>query len=333
MASIKKLKSGMWQAQVFMQGVRASETKPTKTEVKDWAAAKEHEIKNSVAVVKTTTSTFGEAALRYEIEFSRAKKGVKWEQGQISRLLKMPIAKLNIQKIERSDVRSWRDARLRKVQGSTVHREWNLLSHIFATARDEWELIDVNPMAGVKRPKENPSRDRLISFSEIEQICVAAGFDETTTTTTTATPEKVCVAFLFAIETAMRAGEICQMLWEDVDTEKQTVFISPERTKNGKKRTVALSKRAVELLSLLPHTKRATCFRVSSANLEAVFRKLKSKTTIVDLHFHDTRHEAITRLAKKMPVLDLARNVGHTDINKLLIYYNESAENMAKLLD
>ena len=329
MASIKKLKSGLWQAQVRMHGVRESKTKPTKTEVKDWAARLEYKIKNSVTV-ETTSSTFGEAALRYEMEFTRAKKGVRWEQGQISRLLKMPIAKLNIQKIERSDVRAWRDARLKKVQGSTVNREWNLLSHIFSTARDEWELIEVNPMVGVKRPKENPSRDRLIPFSEIEQICVAAGFDETTTTTT---QEKVCVAFLFAIETAMRAGEICQMLWEDVDTEKQTVFISPERTKNGKKRTVALSKRAVELLSLLPHTKRATCFRVSSANLEAVFRKLKSKTTIVDLHFHDTRHEAITRLAKKMPVLDLARNVGHTDINKLLIYYNESAENMAKLLD
>lgn len=329
MASIKKLKSGLWQAQVRMHGVRESKTKPTKTEVKDWAARLEYKIKNSVTV-ETTSSTFGEAALRYEMEFSRAKKGVKWEQGQISRLLKMPIAKLNIQKIERSDVRAWRDARLKKVQGSTVNREWNLLSHIFSTARDEWELIEANPMAGVKRPKENPSRDRLIPFSEIEQICVAAGFDETTTTTT---QEKVCVAFLFAIETAMRAGEICQMLWEDVDTEKQTVFISPERTKNGKKRTVALSKRAVELLSLLPHTNRATCFRVSSQQLDATFRKLKGKTSIVDLHFHDTRHEAITRLAKKMPVLDLARNVGHTDINKLLIYYNESAENMAKLLD
>ena len=57
MASIKKLKSGMWQAQVRVDGVRASKTKPTKTEVKDWAAAKEHEIKTSV-VVKTTSFTF-----------------------------------------------------------------------------------------------------------------------------------------------------------------------------------------------------------------------------------------------------------------------------------
>jgi len=329
MASIKKLKTGAWQAQVFMLGVRASATKPTKVEAKDWAAAKEYEIKNS-APVETTSSTFGDAALRYEMEFSRGKRGVKWEQGQISRLLKMPIAKLNIQKIERSDVRSWRDARLKKVQGSTVKREWNLLSHIFATARDEWELIAVSPMVGVKCPKENPPRDRLIPEAEIEQICLAAGFNETTTTNTL---QEVCVAFLFAIETAMRAGEICQLLWGNVDTDKRTAFLPPETTKNGKKRSVALSARAVELLSLLPPTHRATCFRVSSPQLDATFRKLKSKTTIVDLHFHDTRHEAITRLSKKLPVLALARNVGHTNINQLMTYYNEDAEDIAKLLE
>lgn len=329
MASIKKLKSGMWQAQVRINGVRASATRPTKTEAKDWAAVKEHEIKNS-APVETTSSTFGDAALRYELEFSRGKKGVKWEQGQISRLLKMPIAKLNIQKVERSDVRSWRDARLKKVQGSTVNREWNLLSHIFATARDEWELIAVNPMVGVKRPKENPPRDRLIPELEIEQLCAAAGFDGGTVASVQG---EVCVAFLFAIETAMRAGEICQLLWEHVDTDKRTAFLPPEATKNGKRRTVALSSRAVELLSLLPPTNRATCFRVSSPQLDATFRKLKSKTPIEDLHFHDTRHEAITRLSKKLPVLALARNVGHTNINQLMTYYNEDAEDLAKLLE
>jgi integrase len=328
-ASIKKLKTGLWQAQVFVQGVRASRTKPTKTEAKDWAAAKEHEIKTSPAI-KTTSSTFGEAALRYGIEFSPAKKGVLWEQGQIKRLLDRPIAKIKLTKVKKADIRAWRDERLKKVQGSTVNREWSLLSHIFATARDEWELIAVNPMVGVKRPKENPPRDRLVPDNEIEQICLVAAFDETKTTTVQG---EVCVAFLFAIETAMRAGEICQMLWEDVDIEKRTAFLPAKITKNSKKRTVALSTRAVELLSLLPPTNRATCFRPTSKQLDATFRKLKSKTTVGDLHFHDTRHEAITRLAKKMPVLDLARNVGHTDINKLLIYYNEPAENMAKLLD
>lgn len=50
------------------------------------------------------------------------------------------------------------------------------------------------------------------------------------------------------------------------------------------------------------------------------------------MHFHDTRHEAITRLAKRLDVLELARMVGHRDPRSLMIYYNETAEQLAKKL-
>jgi len=54
---------------------------------------------------------------------------------------------------------------------------------------------------------------------------------------------------------------------------------------------------------------------------------------IDDGTFHDTRHLAITHLAKKLNVLDLARMVGHKDLRQLQLYYNESAETMATRLD
>ena len=44
------------------------------------------------------------------------------------------------------------------------------------------------------------------------------------------------------------------------------------------------------------------------------------------------RHDAITRLAQKLNVLQLARMVGHRDIRSLQTYYNETAESMARLL-
>lgn len=329
MASIKKLKTGLWQAQVFTQGVRASATKPTKIEAKDWAAQKEHEIKTSAGEKKTTV-TFGEAAQRYELEFSRAKRGAKWEQGQINRLMEMPLAKLKLSDVSRDDVRRWRDSRLKSVQGSTVNREWNLLTHIFTMARDEWELISTNPMSGVKKPKENPPRDRLVSLEEIERLGIVSGFDGGVMTSAQG---RVYLAFLFAIETAMRAGEICKLEWSMVEKEKRTASLSGEITKTGRGRDVALSTRAVQLLELLPPTTKAGCFGMTSVQLDPIFRKLKQKAAIEGLNFHDTRHEAITRLAKKMPVLALARNVGHSDINQLMTYYNEPAENLARLLD
>ena len=74
-------------------------------------------------------------------------------------------------------------------------------------------------------------------------------------------------------------------------------------------------------------------FSLSSANLDALFRKAKARALIDDLHFHDTRHEGITRLSRRLPILALARAVGHRDLRMLQIYYNESGEDLAKMLD
>lgn len=70
----------------------------------------------------------------------------------------------------------------------------------------------------------------------------------------------------------------------------------------------------------------------STATLDALFRKAKARALIDDLHFHDTRHEAITRLAKRLDVLELARAVGHRDLRQLMTYYNETASALAKKL-
>lgn len=70
-------------------------------------------------------------------------------------------------------------------------------------------------------------------------------------------------------------------------------------------------------------------FALSASSLDANFRKIKKAACIDALTFHDTRHEAITRLAKKLDVLELARMVGHRDLRMLMIYYNETAANLA----
>jgi integrase len=57
-------------------------------------------------------------------------------------------------------------------------------------------------------------------------------------------------------------------------------------------------------------------FALKSAQLDVLWRKLRDRAGIVDLTFHDSRHEAITRLAKKLDVLSLARMVGHRNLNR-----------------
>jgi integrase len=94
------------------------------------------------------------------------------------------------------------------------------------------------------------------------------------------------------------------------------------------RRDVPLSNKAIHLIMQLPQDR---LFAMSDNVLTSCFHY--AKAGIPDLHFHDTRHEAITRLSRKLDVLPLARIVGHKDLKQLMTYYNETAENLAKLLD
>lgn len=200
----------------------------------------------------------------------------------------------------------------------------NRLSNMFAVARKEWKWITESPTTDVARPKAPPARNRLISQKEIEAICVALNWrHDIVDVPPTTKQQHIALAFLFAIETAMRAGEISGLKADDVCGRVARLHM----TKNGLPRDVPLSARALEIWEMVPEG-----FGVTSATLYAMFRKAREKAGIEGMTFHDMRHEAITRLAKKLHVLDLARIVGHSDIRQLQTYYNESAADIAARL-
>jgi integrase len=135
-------------------------------------------------------------------------------------------------------------------------------------------------------------------------------------------------AVLLALETAMRAGEILGLRWPDVREKAVTL----PATKNGDVREVPLSKRAREILAALPRD-RTTCFDVDPGTRDVLFRRARDATGIKNLHFHDSRAEAIWRLSKKLDVMELARVIGHRDLRSLLLYYNAPADELADRLD
>ncbi|MDK6075570.1 tyrosine-type recombinase/integrase [Massilia varians] len=338
MASYAKRANG-WRVQVAIQGVRESKVFSTKAEAVAWATRRETEIRAGKAAGVQTGRTVGDAFDRYEKEVSATKRGHRFELLRLAaigswKINGAPFRDMKLVDATSEVVGKWRDHRLNtdKVSGSTVNRELNLLSNVFTVAAREWKWISASPTTDVRRPKESEARDRLYTEDEIERICLALGFDLDDEQPITTVSQRVAVAFLFAIETAMRAGEICALVPRFVAG--RVVTLPEEITKNGTKRKVPLSKRAVELLELLPApAEGATIFGITTKSLDTLFRKAKTRAGIEGATFHDSRHLAITRLAKKLHVLDLARMVGHRDLKQLQVYYNETAEEMAKLLD
>jgi integrase len=320
MASIRKLNSG-YRAEVARNGIRKSKVFPTKQEAKDWAAQVEYEVLNRDKVAAKLT--LGEVFERYAREVSPSKRGHRWEAIRLEKIGRDAIAKIQLGDLSARDFSAWRDNRLKEVAPASVIREMQLMSSVLTVARRDWELIAVNPLSDVRKPSKPQPRDRLPTSAEIEAMQFSAGEDLSKVTA------RAFHAFKFAMESAMRAGEIAGLEWDRVDLGRRVALLT--HTKNGRSREVPLSSRAVSLLEALP--KLDPVFGLSSRQLDVLFRKLRDRAGVEGLTFHDSRHAAITALSRKLDVLALARMVGHTDLRQLRVYYNESAEELAKRLD
>lgn len=324
MASISKTKSGKWRFVTTINYKQHSCTFETKAEGYAW----EEEIKSG-KVNKTPNITFGKLLEKYVAEVSIKKKGERWERIRVQKFIKdNKLANIKIGSLTKSDFADWRDQRLTEVSAASVLREWALLSHCLYVAVEDWEYLTINPMKGVRKPQGHPPRDRLVTESEKQALFGALNYSyEATLQTITS---QVGAAFAFALETAMRAQEICNLEWADV--KGSVAKINASKTFTGI-REVPLSKKALGIIEQCKGLNDRLVFNIKTSQLDALFRKAKSNALIEGLHFHDSRATAITNLSKKLDVLELSRMVGHKDLKMLLVYYRETASNLAKKLD
>lgn len=309
------------QVEIRRKGVYRTATFATKGEARAWAEATEAEITTRRGV--GLNRPFARALERYSEFVSPTKRGCRWEQLRIAAMLRDPISSRPMTELAAADFAGFRDRRLAIVSPGTLLREWNLLRNVVNTARDEWNWIVGYPTKGVRLPAKPAHRERIPTDEEMERIFHALGY-EPGSVARTATA-RAAVAWLFACETGMRAGEICGLTKRSITG---TVAILGQ-TKNGTVRRIPLSQQARSLWSV---GWAGAGLGLEPRMLDALWRKGVKRSGVVDLHFHDSRHVAITRLAKKLNVLELARMVGHKDIRQLMTYYNESAEETAKKL-
>jgi integrase len=135
--------------------------------------------------------------------------------------------------------------------------------------------------------------------------------------------------FKFALETAMRRGEMLDLRWEQINFEKRIAFIPV--TKNGESRLVPLSKAAIEILQSIPRGINGMIFQINCAALSAAVERARQKANLTDFHFHDLRHMAITSLAEKLPnLIELSAVSGHKSLAMLKRYYHPNPELLAK---
>jgi len=332
MATFEKRKAG-WQARVRKGGINKTATFRTKAEAQAWATAIENDLSAGRAGV-APNRTFGELLQRYSEEVSPSKRGGKWEQTRIAMLVREypAVCDTKLSHFTTETVAAWRDERLKKVSELSVIREWAILQNACSVAMKEWRWLSHNPLLTVKKPSAPAARNRRPSDNETDRILLATGYDRDEPPKTMMS--RVGAAWLFAIETAMRAGEICGVTLEHAHIDDRIIHLP--KTKNGHARDVPLTKEALRILRQVAAVTEgeSTIFGISAASLDALFRKAKAMALIEDLHFHDSRREALTRLAKKVDVMTRAKISGHRDLRILQnTYYAPKMKELVHLLD
>lgn len=346
MAGIWK-RGNYWRAEIRRVGYPSRwSTFDTKAEAEAWARRIESEMDRGVFVDRTEAerNTFEDLLRRYAEEVSPLKKGGPDEILRIQKVCRDPIAQYKVAALSGKVFADYRDRRLkgdakhRPVTGSTVNRELTLLSHVLNVARKEWGVhLDVNPVSIIRRPRENRARTRRLLAGEEQRILAALETLESVQRDDHGRFADGCrnalvrPIVMLAIETAMRRGEILSLCWTDVFLNER--FIRLHDTKNGETRDVPLSTRAVEILKNLPRHESGRVFPTTGEALKRVFMRACKRAGIEDLHFHDLRHEATSRISERLDnILELSSVTGHKTVQMLKRYYHPRATDLAKKL-
>ena len=323
-----------WRITVTFENKRYTATRDTAKECEHWASLKLLELKTGrselIQGIKPAYP-FRQLCEKYFQEHGRHMRSARTILIKIKNLDRIApnIADKSIYDFKPTDIALWRNNRKKVVKVATLRNEHAIYSAIFTYAMKELFLIESNVWHTVTMPSKEKSRNQRITLEQQEMLLKSLDWSGATT------PEKsnhyVAWAFLFALETAMRQGEILAMRRADL----RDGFVHLPMTKNGESRNVPLSKEAKRLLSLLP-VDSDELVPIDKVVCCASWVRAKKRVNLPEINFHDSRHEAITRMVKvrKLPVEVLAKITGHKTIGILInTYYNPDAQDLVEMFN
>lgn len=322
MASIKPHKDG-YRVQICVLNVRDSKVFRTKREASAWASIRESEIRSDKSKPVGDLFTLLDALRKYGKEVSTHKSGVAKERIRLQAFEELLPCHLMMSEVTPAILAQWRDKRLQVVKPGSVLRDFSLLSNVFEVARREWGWIKSNPISDVRRPSSPPHRERTITWSEIRIMLKTMGY---TRKPVRSVSQAVACAFLLALRSGMRAGEICSLPWEKTYHDYATV--------NGKTgiRNVSLIHQTRRVIEQFKGWDETLVAGIKPQTLDAMFRKYRNKAGLSGFTFHDSRHTAATRIAQKLQVLDLCKLFGWKNPEQAMVYYNPTASDISKRL-
>lgn len=229
--------------------------------------------------------------------------------------------------IRKADVVRYHELVQEEVSSITANRTLSLLSSVLKRAVD-LELIEKNPVRGVKKFYEGESRDRFLNDDELERFItiLKAKLD---------TPQGQAIFLLISL--GLRRGEVMAMKVQHIDLREKRIHIPDP--KNRKPRNIAINSQAHALLSdMLEGRNQASGWLFPSRSKEGhmlsvrkTFARIVKEAKLPEFRLHDLRRTHASLLINAGASLYEVKDIlGHEDIRSTQIYAKLSTSSLAK---
>jgi len=353
MATIIKRPSGTWKAIIRKTGwPLKAKTFRTKRDAEDWARRTEDEIVRGTYIVRATADrmTVEVALKRYLAEVTPTKRASSQEaERRRAAILTKHLGKYSLAALTPEIIAKFRDERLAGIDrkdekgnpvpraNNTVRLELALLGHLFTIAIKEWRVgLPWNPVLSIRRPTPGPGRNRRLSSEEEKQLFEAVDKHSN---------PMLRLIVRIALETGMRASEIVTLRRMQVDLKRRIVRLL--ETKNTSPRTVPLSASATALFrEALNHPVRPIDTDLiffgepgrdgkrRPYQFNPAWMAVKRAAGLKDVHFHDLRHEAVSRFVEAgFSDQEVSAISGHKSMQMLKRYTHLRAEDLVVKID
>lgn len=316
---------------VLHRETRSFRDKPT---AQQWTRQREAELKQSgvgeraMAALKARRAVLVSALIdRYTTEFFPIKR---WSEAKsyFLRQLQQQIGDWDATALTSEQiVEHVRHRLLGGVKPATAYMDLKWLRVILKVARSvwgypvQWDALDKGIHAAwhLNLVAESTRRERRPSEDELERLRV--WFDASHTRRRIPMREIID----FAITSTRRLSEIFRMRWEDIDPTAMTILVRDMKSPRGSQGNHVTVKLTREALAIIDHQPRGDerIFPYCPASVQGNFTRACDALGIDDLHFHDLRHEGISRLFEAgYQIHEVAQFSGHRDWGSLRRYAN-----------
>ena len=338
--SVTKRRSGRWQAQASLDGVRISKSFDTRKECMEWIRELANRQQHGL------TGEYSKLSLKdfFTHWLESAKPNLKaktWEQYKRNAELHiLPVlGTKRIAELRPLDIQALNTANRKKgLSPRMVQMAYSIL-HTALNRSVKWGVLPANPAAAVDRPKVPKKEMRVLTDEQVRALLM------------TAQDHRLRVMFRLAITGGFRLGELLGLKWRDVDWSSSTIQVQRQLQRNsqgGMETTTPKTPKSVRAVQLGTESLRElmrhfenqrhsfgedpkpdafiflgrTGNPIRKSGVLKAFKSLLKESGLPNLRFHDLRYTAASlMLSAGMPVIQVARQLGHSQASTTLDVY------------